>query len=175
MQRTKVNVATRAAAVLLLVLLAACGSASNGSQNSAAVAVYPAGIEPFRNPTLADKAGLYTSFSIHNCCFIQQRARLTLDKPVGARTATLQFFVPDVAPFRKGGQSVTVSVEGAKATGSGAAGKWIAVSLALPPRFIGRTAVPVEISAAKSFNPAKLGMNGDTRDLSVILQKVDYR
>jgi len=168
----------RAAAVLLLGLSAACGapSATSTSQGteSAAVAVYPAGVKEFKNSTVADKAGIYTSSSMHNCCFIKQRASLTLDKPAGARVATLQFFVPDVAPF-KSGQTITVSTAGASATGSGVAGKWIAVSLAVPQQYIARTAVPIEIVAAKSFKPAKLGINGDTRDLSVVLYRVDYR
>jgi hypothetical protein len=166
------------AAVLLFGLLAACGSPSatstSQSAESAAAAVYPAGIKQFKNPAAAYNAGLYASYSMHNCCFIRQHASLTLDKPAGARAATLQFFVPDAVPY-KSGQTITVSVAGASATGSSTAGKWIAVSLAMPPQYIARTAVPIEIVAAKSINPAKLGINADTRDLSVVLQRVDYR
>lgn len=179
MRFTRVRSGRRVEAALLLALLAACGSPSTNSSatsetaESAAAIVYPAGVKPFKNATLAFNAGLYTSYTMHNCCFIRQRASLTLDKPSGARIATLRFFVPNVAPY-KDGQSITASVAGASATGSGVAGKWVAVSLSLPPRYIFRTEVPIEISVAKSFNPAKLGINNDTRDLAVVLQAVDY-
>ncbi len=113
-------------------------------------------------------------YEMRGCCFIKQRASLTLDKPARSRVATLHFFVPNAAPYANG-QSVTVSVDGASASGSGTSGKWIAVSLSLPAKYISRTAVPVEIVTAKSFNPAKLGINSDTRDLGVVLQRVDYR
>jgi hypothetical protein len=166
-----------AAAALLLAVVAACGSPSSASHASdaqpAVAAVYPPGIKAFKNPGAAVNAGLYTSSSMRDCCFIKKRAVLTLEKPAGAQVATLYFFVPDLPPY-KTGQSITVSVGGRSATASSLAGKQIVISIALPPRYVSDTDVPTEIVAAKSINPQKLGINNDTRDLSVLLKKVEY-
>jgi hypothetical protein len=164
-------------AVCLLALVAACGSPSNALRASnaqpAVAAVYPSGIKEFKSPAAASNAGLYTSSSMRDCCFIKQRAVLTLEKPAGAQVATLYFFVPDLAPYRTG-QSVTVSVGGRSATASSMAGKQLVISLSLPPRYVSGTAAPVVIVATKSVNPQKLGINNDTRQLSVLLKKVEY-
>jgi hypothetical protein len=164
-------------ALLLSAVLAACSNSSQTGETESAAAVYPAGVAPFKNSTAAFNAGLYTTSSIHGCCFLKQRAKVTLEKPAGARIATLNFFVPDAAPL-KSGETVTVSVAGAganaSATASGVAGKWIAISLAFPPRYIARTSVPIEIAATKSFVPEKIGMSNDGREYSVVLQRVDY-
>jgi hypothetical protein len=162
---------------LLLAVLAACGPASNASHVSgeepAVAAVYPPGIKEFKSAGAAFNAGLYTSTSMRGCCFIKQRAVLTLEKTAGAQVATLYFFVPNVPPY-KTGQSVTVSVGGRSATASSMPGKPVVISLALPPRFIPETEVPVVIVTTKSFIPQKLGINEDRRDISVILKKVEY-
>lgn len=167
----------RMVATGLLAIVAACSSPSGGSHASddqpAMAAVYPPGIQTFKNPGAAANAGLYTSSSMRACCYIKQRATLTLDKPAGAQVATLYFFVPDATPF-KTGQSVTVSVGGRSATASSVAGRPIVISISLPSRFVSATAVPIKIVAAKSINPKKLGINNDTRDLSVLLKKVEY-
>jgi hypothetical protein len=163
--------------LLLLAVLAACGSGSNASNASgaqpAAAPVYPPGIREFKSTAAASEAGLYASRSIRNCCFIKQRAVLTLEKPAGAQVATLYFFVPNVPPY-KTGQYVTVSVGGRSATASSKAGRQVVISLALPPRFVPETEVPIVIVATKSVIPQKLGINQDTRDVSVLLKKVDY-
>lgn len=165
----------RYVALWFVLVTAGCAPHPNGATNEApAVAVYPPGIQAFKNPTAAFNAGLYISYATRDCCFIKQHAHLMFDKPAGARFATLYFFTPNAAPY-KTGQKVTVSVPGATATGTGVGGKWVTVSLALPPAYISKTMVPVEIATTKAFNPAKLGINGDSRELSVVLRRVDFR
>ena len=164
-------------AVLLLAVVAGCASSSSASHASdtqaAVAAVYPPGIKEFKSPGAASNAGLYTSSSVRACCFIKQRAVLTLEKPPGAQVATLYFFVPNLLPYRSG-QSVTVSIGGRSATSSSVGGKQIVISITLPPRFVPESEVPVVIVAAKSVNPAKLGVGDDTRELSVLLKRVEY-
>jgi len=168
-------------AVTLATLLAACGSApSKAVQRTdtgaqiASVAVYPPGIQPFHNAVIARKAGLYPSFAIHNCCFIGKNAHFVLKKPSGTSVATFRFFVPVAKPLEDG-QTVTVSIQSATASASASQGKWMTVSVSLPPSAVGRTTVAADVVSAKSFVPTRLGMSRDNRELSVVLQRVDYR
>jgi hypothetical protein len=165
----------RASAAGVLALLAACSSPStSGSQTSAGTsAVYPDGIVPFKTRGDAVRAGLYPSNATAGCCFLGPRASVRLAKPAGKVAATLHFYVPKVAPYA-GGESVTVTAAGKKASGINAGTRWIAVTLTLPNQLKNATSVPVEIVSSKSFVPSKLGMNGDTRELSVVLSKVDF-
>ena len=160
------------AAAVLAIVVSSCGSASapDNAIDSTAL-VYPPGVLAFKNVASATKAGLYPSTSMRTCCFLKKRAVIVLDKPAGSRTALFRFFVPKQL---KDGNSIAVFVGGVTGTGYGAAGKWVEVSIAFPARFIGRSNVPVRIIAKSTFNPAQVGLNGDTRDLSVILQKVEF-
>jgi hypothetical protein len=164
----------RAVSAALLVLIAACASSTSGSQPSAMSTVYPEGIMPFKNDSAAVEAGLYPSHG-NNCCFLGPRAKLMLKKPAGRLRATFTFYVPDVAPYAAG-ESVTVTAAGKSATSSTnkGASRWLIVTLSFANQYKAQTALPVEIASSKSFVPSKIGTNGDTRDLSVVLTKVDY-
>ena len=135
-------------------------------------------IPPESNPSetreLPPMLGCIRAAALERVADPKPRANLTMEKPVGAQLATLRFFVPSVAPFRSG-QTVTVTVAGATVTGKGSAGHWILVSIGLPAQYVSRTNVPVEITSERSVNPKQLGINEDSRDISVTLQRVEYR
>ncbi len=176
MRKIPISTMCRAISAGLLALLAACASPStNGSRPSAASPAYPDGIMPFKSGAAAVSAGLYPDYTGKTCCFLGPRAKLILKKPAGKLTATLRFYVPKVAPYATG-EAITVTAAGKSARGSISNGgsRWIDVTLSLPGQYKAKTAVPVEIVSSKSFVPSRLGMNGDTRDLSVVLTKVDY-
>lgn len=166
--------ARKSSPALAVLVLAACASQSGGASHgvSGSAANYPPGIAPFANNVVAARAGLYTNPG-RNCCFVGPRAHLILKKPAGALIVRFSFYVPNVPPYATG-ESVTVSAAGRRATGANVSGKWITVTLHLPERYRNETGVPVTIIASKSMTPQKLGLNSDTRNLSVVLVSVDY-
>jgi hypothetical protein len=165
----------RVLSAMLLLYVAACSSSTGGASNNGASLTFPPGIVAFENATAAVQAGIYPGHE-KACCFLAPSARLMLDKPAGAIQATFNFYVPKMEP-NSDEQIVTVAAAGQSASGSmkGNAGNRIVVTLALPPSYRSKTEVPVTISASKSFVPSKIGLNGDSRNLSVILTKVSYQ
>lgn len=166
----------RTANACFLLFIAACSSSTSYTSNTATSSLtFPRGIVAFGNATSAVHAGIYPG-NEKACCFLAPRARLILDKPAGAVQATFHFYVPKME-LNRDKQVVTVAAAGQTASGSidGDPTGRIVVTLALPADYRTKTSVPVTIAASNSFVPSKLGLNPDTRDLSVVLIKVDYK
>jgi len=159
----------------LLVCVVACSSSTGGSSGGSGSVILPPGIAAFKNASAAVDAGVYPG-NQKACCFLGPTARLILNKPAGKLVAIFNFYVPKMEPDASS-QTITVAATGTSATGSlmGAVGRRIVVSLEFPAAYQNRTMVPVTIAASKSFVPSEIGMNGDTRRLSVMLIKVEYR
>lgn len=153
----------------LLALLAAC---SSRPQMEGGPAVYPSGVLPFKDTVSAEKAGLYPGRGA-NCCFLGRRAALTLQPPAGSTTAILYFYVPKVAPYASGGESITVTAAGKAFTATNSTKpSHILIELPLTGQ---QTKLRVAIVASRSFVPRKIGVNNDSRELSVMLTNVRYR
>jgi hypothetical protein len=173
-ERTVVLDLFRALGAALLLYAAACSSSTNEPSKSETALILPPGIVPFENATSAVIAGVYP-VTHGTCCFLAPKAHVTLDKPAGSLQVTFNFYTPKIGSYYDG-ETVTVDAGGKSASGALKKGprRWIVVSMALPPKYRYQTSVPVTITASKTVVPKKIGVNGDTRNLGVILTKVEY-
>ena len=127
----------------------------------------PPGIARADAPTMR---GIYPSDAA-TCCFIGARADFTLHLPTQTSSLTLDVYVPSYAFY--GPQRLTVLVNGAIATRTGALARGSTDAIAVPlARSASRANVRVSIVPSYTYVPKEAGVNADTRRLSVILTDV---
>lgn len=107
-----------------------------------------------------------------DCCFIGSRAAFTVRAPNGARWLTLVVYVPNYSAY--GQQRLAVRVNGTQALVTGVLENGATTALSVPiPRIAERArALRIEIVPSFTYVPSDMGINGDTRRLSVILTSV---
>lgn len=119
--------------------------------------------------------GIYASVNPKECCFLAPVSKFTLNNPAGTQRAVFFFYVPSLAPFKAGKERVAVQFDGI-ASGSPApllpGGQQIIFSI--PPALQKKPHLVATLTMSYSWVPKKLGVNGDTRTLTVILTKVGY-
>jgi hypothetical protein len=137
---------------------------------------YPAGIVPPASRAAAIDRGLYPETTSSACCFLSGTARLRLATPTGARRVVFEFNVPDTPPFAGRPERVSMAFGGSSTSPSIALVKGVQdVSVPLPARLVDERIVTVALRMSISYVPKQLGMNEDTRRLSIMLLRVRYR
>jgi len=103
------------------------------------------------------------------CCWLARRALLRIKMPLSASKLDMTIAVPDVPAIRRHSLSLAVSV-GGKAVITFSNLKFGASTLAVPlPPALSRAVVTMELKPNFSFVPKSEHMNGDRRQLSLIL------
>jgi len=137
---------------------------------------YPAGIVPPASRAAAIDQGLYPETTSTACCFLSGAARLRLAKPIGALRVVLEFNVPDTPPFAGQPERVSVAFGGISVGPPIALVKGVQdVSLPLPARLANEGVVTAALRMSIAYVPKQIGMNEDTRRLSIMLLRVRYR
>ena len=118
--------------------------------------------------------GVYADEST-NCCFLSGRAIFTVRGTANAHGLTLDVYVPGYSFY--GAQRLTVLVDGKVAAKTGVLmkGAMASVNVPLPAKRLTSDSVRVEILPSYSFIPKDVGLNADTRRLSVILKDITVR
>lgn len=167
--------------VCLSVLMVACSRGQIQKPEAVASApptpsvVYPAGIVPPEDWSTATRQGVYSSESPKTCCFLAGHSTLTLDNPPGSQLAVFTFFVPSVKPLLKTPESVSVKFDG---IASGKPAQLLPgiqnVSLPIPEALRKRGHLTASLAMPVTWVPQRIGLNGDRRELSVMLVRVGY-
>jgi O-antigen ligase len=131
--------------------------------------VYPKGL---RGPSDII-SGVFASNDAGSCCWVGTRAIVRTQAPTGADTLLLNVYLPDFA-VRAGAQSLHVQIDGSPAVlrcclGAGEH----ELTIPLPPVARG-TAFTLTLWPGRTFVPKVLGLNEDTRHLSVMLRNVGF-
>jgi hypothetical protein len=164
-----------APALALMVAVAGCSRGSHSDASSAATPsaessgpVYPAGV-------LSPAPGLYPADAASQCCFLGDHATLTLQNVPGSERVAFKFYVPDVAPLRHDGERIAVSLDGAPVTTTAALlpGEHD-VTLEIPAALRQKQRITASLQMSRSWVPSKIGLNGDVRELSLMLLQVSY-
>lgn len=165
----------RTIAFALAVSLAACSHANTEqSTASTGLAVYPPGIVAPADYAAGARAGVYSSDSPKTCCFLAGNAQVTLDNPSGAQLAVFTFYVPTVAPL-KNGATVRVRFDGKPAGAPARLSPGMQdVSFTIPPALRSRSRLTAALNVSVSWVPKDIGLNADTRHLSVMLTRIGY-
>ena len=149
------------------------GSTASGS--SGATLFYPTGTVPPENWKAQRESGIYPADTAKDCCFLAGQAHMTLDNPQGAQRAVFSFYVPAVKPLTERPESVSVAFDGVS---SGAPAPLTTgaqdVLVNIPASVRDRAHLTATLTMSYAWVPKDVGLNGDTRHLSVILTKVGY-
>lgn len=136
---------------------------------------YPTGIGyGLPSDASANVRGLYAGADEGECCWLSDSPILRLEAPTSAASLILTFFVPNYAPFQNSSEALTVAIDGGRPTRLCCFTPGMhQVPVALP----GKRGSIVRVSIVPSiwFVPQTLGLDDDTRRLSVLLREVDYR
>jgi O-antigen ligase len=135
---------------------------------AATTQIYPQGL------SAQEARGIYAGSDAGSCCWIGRSASFRVIAPMGADTLLITVFIPDYAAHGAS-QGVRVRLNG---------GTWqercclgvgmheLAFSLGEPLQR--PLPLSVDVTTLAIFVPAKLGLNGDTRELSVLLRGVAF-
>src|SRR5665213_260489 len=136
---------------------------------------YPPGIgDGLRGPAFAIGRGVYPAADEGGCCWIGDSALLRLNAPANAASMIVTIFVPDFQPFRNAAEALNVGVDGLPLQRICCFARGLhQFAVALPSRR--PSVIDVTIVPSIWFVPAKIGIGGDTRRLSVLLRGIDYR
>ncbi|HKE38157.1 MAG TPA: hypothetical protein VKB39_12020 [Candidatus Baltobacteraceae bacterium] len=136
---------------------------------------YPGGLVLPRDETVAQKRGVYPAAGGETCCFLAKSATIVLAKPAGATTAIFSFFVPDFSPFANAPERVAMTFEGIAVRPVDVPKGMHEVAVALPRSLASKASVNAFLDMTIAYVPADVGINGDTRTLSIVLTQVRYR
>jgi hypothetical protein len=100
---------------------------------------------------------------------------MTLDNPAGSQRAVFSFFVPSVKPLQDKPERVSVALDGVR-TGAPAvlAPGAQDVIVSIPASLEQRPHLRATLVMGTAWIPSKAGINGDQRELSVMLTRVGY-
>jgi hypothetical protein len=175
-----------AALLFSAMLLAACAHPSTKATQPAATmqpaasraagepSVYPNGIVAPASYAAGIRAGIYGDYSSADCCFLAGHSLLVLDNRPGARLAVFTFFVPNLKPFLKGEERVSIAFDGVPSGTFPLALGEQNVTAAIPAQVRGTRHLIASLRMSIAFVPKRIGLNGDVRELSVVLTKVGY-
>lgn len=136
---------------------------------------YPPGIAAPRGEADAQRRGVYLETAPAACCFLGADAAFELRKPAGDSTIVFSFLVPATAPFAHAPEIVNVLFEGVPAGSAPLSPGVHDVRFRLSPAMAKRTRITSSMHMSISYVPKQIGMNGDTRRLSIKLLRVSYR
>ena len=177
--------------IILLSLLWLCGCRAHKRISDIGTAQHntpiPAGT-PWAIPTgivvspeergSRDIDGLYPSTVPNDraCCWIGTQARITTMKPASATWLDLTVFVPDYTFFRTHTQSLDVALDdGSYTHHSGLKPGVHTLRFTLPSQLQRRSDnIDLRLRTQYAFVPANEHINSDTRELGIIVLRVDY-
>jgi hypothetical protein len=166
--------------VLLFVSLsAACSNgAHTGGDGTAFRSVGPPGVE-ISPPAEYRVRGLYLSQSAADavsCCWLAPKAQIVLAKKMPAKRIIITVYLPENSVFVANPQQVTIRFpNGQMQTRSGLQPGMRTASFDVPPKYQTFTGdLPVSLTMKVFFVPAKLHINADTRQLSMVLRSVAF-
>jgi len=136
---------------------------------------YPGGLVLPQDETAAEKRGVYPAAGGETCCFLAKTAAIVLAKPAGATTAIFTFFVPDFAPFANAPERVTITFNGIALRPVDVSKGLHDVAVTLPRSLAKKATINAFLDMAIAYVPANIGINSDTRTLSIVLTQVRYR
>ena len=158
------------------MLLAACSHAKQpvAVASVAPLSSYPPGIVPPADYAGALRAGIYPSDAPGQCCFLAGRSLLVLDNPTGAQLAVFTFYVPSLRPLQQHPERVFVTFDGLHAGSAQLVPGLQNVTFTIPKPVRKTRHLVAGLTMSVHYVPKKIGLNPDTRDLSVVLTKVGY-
>jgi len=162
----------------LLCTLAACYSdGSNGERHGDANAgaapgaaeIYPAGILTTRDAKGGIR-GVYPGAA--SCCWLGPEARFRVDADADAKTLKLTVFEPELGNLTASQRVSLLDTAGRVFSSHVVKAGGQTFTLAIPKNVVANGSVSVRLRMAASVVPKDLGVNGDNRRLSLILQDV---
>jgi O-antigen ligase len=136
---------------------------------------YPPGIgDGLRGPAFAIERGLYPGQDEGECCWLGDSAVLALRAPADAASVIFTIFVADLQPFRNAPEALNVAIDRAPARRVCCFERGIH-QFAVPLPAKRPSIIRISIVSTIWFVPKNIGLNDDTRRLSVLLRSVDYR
>lgn len=150
-----------------LTLLVFAGAFFALQASARAHEVYPAGL---RGSDVS--AGVYPGENAGDCCWMAPRGAFSVEVPAGADTIQFKVYLPAYAA--QAPQGLVVRIDGAAGTKHccfGAGEHDIVFAL---PAHAANGPVHISFEAQRSFEPKSLGINDDTRDLSMMLREVAF-
>jgi hypothetical protein len=162
--------------LLLIVVLSACSSQQQTTADTS-LGTVPQGVLVTSAQDSASQ-GLWVSPAPDDpaCCWVSPNVELLVEKKIPAVEADLSVVVPGFAFFADGGQTVSVSIDGRTTAFPKLAVGSHVLSVKLSSRrraFLGH--MPIDVRSARTFVPARTGVNGDTRKLGFVLQGVSFK
>ncbi|HEY1977153.1 MAG TPA: hypothetical protein VGG89_11430 [Candidatus Baltobacteraceae bacterium] len=136
---------------------------------------YPGGLVLPQDETVAQRRGVYPAAGGETCCFLAKSAAIVLAKPAGATTAIFTFFVPDFAPFATVPERIALTFNGIAMRPIDVPKGLHDVAVTLPRSLVKKANVNAFLDMGVSYVPADVGINSDTRTLSIVLTQVRYR
>ncbi len=137
---------------------------------------YPPGVIPPDSAAAGARQGIYLDTAPDLCCFLNGKPSLRLRKPFGASVVVFKFDVPDTAPFANRPERVAIFfnalLAGPPVNLSPGTHE---VSFRLTPSLARSSALTAAMRMSVAYVPKQIGMNDDTRQLSIKLLRVDYR
>ncbi len=136
---------------------------------------YPPGIVPPKSWAAGARQGLYLDTAPDLCCFLSGSSSLVLEKPAGAREVVFTFDVPHTVPFAGRPERVAVSFNGVAAGPPVTLNAGVhEVRFALAPPLAKSARITATMRMSVAYVPKQIGMNDDTRLLSIKLLRVNY-
>ena len=129
--------------------------------------VYPQGITPSEIVR-----GIYAAYDAGSCCWVAAHAELKVLEPAGADTLLLNVYLPDFA-VRSGANSLSVQIDGAPSARRCCLGPG-EHELKIPLPRAAHGLLTITLRPDHTFVPKQLGLNGDSRHLSVMLRQVGF-
>jgi len=136
---------------------------------------YPPGIAAPRGEADAQRRGIYLETTHETCCFLSGSPTLDLRKPAGAAVVVFSFFVPATQPFSHRPERVSVFFNGVPAGKAALASGAHELRFRLAPFLAKGSRLTATMRMSVSYIPKELGMNDDTRRLSIKLLRVAYQ
>src|SRR5581483_353742 len=136
---------------------------------------FPSGLGDAEHaPESAIVSGLYSSPDAGSCCWMARQAVIRAYSAGNAATLVLIFSVPNYGPFQTKSESLTLQANTDPPQTRCCYGPGQHAALFQLPKHHSGTLI-LHISAAVTFVPKNLGMNEDTRTLSILVRSFEYR
>lgn len=154
---------------VLIIGFLVCAALILPARAQTGLGYYPAGLH-----RSAIVSGVYAGTDPGNCCWMGSHSTLKLAVPHGADTLLLTVIVPDYAASNAG-QSLRLRVAGQPAQERCCFGQGMhELSFRLPPGTDEHSTIVLHLSARNTFVPKSIGLNDDTRHLSLLIRGVAY-
>ncbi|HET9392518.1 MAG TPA: hypothetical protein VFO29_03175 [Candidatus Rubrimentiphilum sp.] len=137
---------------------------------------YPPGVIPPASAAEGARQGLYLDTAPDLCCFLNGSPSLQLRRPLRAGVVVFTFEVPHTAPFADQPERVQMFFNNISAGPPVTLTAGIhEVSFRLTRSLARSAQLTATMRMSVAYVPKQIGMNDDTRQLSIKLLRVDYR